>query len=124
MRIEADNIVRIEDEYLSSFIFKACISNIEFCGLQYILAQLVNESYQEQTGESALESSIQLVEEYTIHRGSCLDVLTGDQDYIFIKGYCVSSMFITENDIVVLECVEFDEDYVVIEDSAYYASLG
>lgn len=124
MRIEANNIVRIEEEYLSSFKFKTNINSVEFCGLQYILLQLLDEYNMEQLGQYDKGACFEVIERYTTHRGDCLDVLDGVRDILFISGYAISSMYLTENGIVVMECVETDDDYMPIEDSTYYASLN
>lgn len=124
MRIEANNIVRIENEYLSSFQVKSEINSVEFCGLQYILLQLLEEYNFKQLGQYDKEGCFEVIERYTTHRGDRLDILDGVHNILFISGYAISSMYLTENGIVIMECVETDDDYIPIEDSTYYVNLN
>lgn len=123
MNIGIERMEVIKEENLPDFSFKETLSEVELYGLEHILTKLLVDYNQEQTGESDLASCVDIVDSYTIHCKSSLDVLDGVYNVLCIGDHYISSAYLTVNGIVVFKCVHVDEDYIPTEEK-YYVSLN
>lgn len=121
MRLTIDELQVIEKEQLDNFELKQSLTEIELYGLELILSNLLKD-YNCEIGIE--QDATDLVDKYTIHKENNLSILDGCYNILIIGDYAVSSVYLTENNIPVLECCQVDDDYNPIDDTEYCVSVG
>lgn len=121
MKLTIDELQVIEKEHIDNFKFKQSLTEIELYGLERILSNLLKDyNY-----EMGIEQDVfKIVNNRTVHRGNYLWILGGCCNILIIGDYAVSSVYLTENNIPVLECYQIDDDHIPIDDTEYYVSVG
>lgn len=122
MKLTIDSLQAIEKEYLDNFRLKSELTEVELYGLEHILSNLLKDYNYELGIED--KDTFDIVDKYTVHREDNLSILDGCYNVLVIGEHAVSSIYLTENNIPVLECYQMDDDHTPIDDTEYYVSVG
>ena len=78
---------------------------VEKIGLAFILADFIREYEEVAFGEATTN-----ILEYTQYNADRVDILDGQSNTYIYGGYAIDSIWMTENETVILECREIGED--------------